>query len=155
MSFKLLFSFSLLSFTTHALEFEFKGFLKAEVVNTNNGVGSYSNTYSHVSPTRALRTDRFSTNGSDNIASTQQNRYLRSSSTSFQAAQSRLNLGIKKNQVHGLIELDFIDGEDGFSNQTALQSLGPRIRLATIDYNFTDHVKIFIGQIWEFFSTIQ
>ena len=58
-------------------------------------------------------------------------------------------------KVRTILEFDFIDGEDGFTNQTALQAQGARLRLATIYYDATDNVTVFAGQKWSTASGIK
>ena len=135
---------ALASTQASAFDFSFKGMIKTEVVASTEGVASYGSTYSHVAPTHALRTDIF--NGQP--ATDQETNYLESQSTSFQAAQSRFSLNMKHNKIRGVLELDFIDGEDGFTNQTALQAQEPRLRLATLYYAYSDNLTLFAGQKW-------
>ena len=120
----------------YAYDFSFKGMIKTEVVTSSQGVGSFGSTYSHVAPTHALRTDIFG--GAP--ATAQETNYLESQSTSFQASQSRFSLNMKHDKIRGVLELDFIDGEDGFTNQTALQAQEPRLRLATLYYDYAKFV---------------
>ncbi|WP_346993076.1 hypothetical protein [Alteromonas gracilis] len=127
-----------------AFEFSFKGMIKPEVVTSNEGVASYGSAYSQVAPTHALRTDIF--NGAP--ATDQETRFLESESTSFQAAQSRFSLNMKHEKIRGVLEFDFIDGEDGFTNQTAIQAQEPRLRLATLYYDYSDSLTFFGGQKW-------
>jgi hypothetical protein len=55
---------------------------------------------------------------------------------------------MKHENLRGVFELDFIDGEDGFTNQTAIQAQEPRLRLATIYYDYSDRLTFFGGQKW-------
>lgn len=127
-----------------AFEFSFKGMIKTEAVTSNQAVASYGSVYSQVAPTHALRTDIFG--GAP--ATEQQTNFLESESTSFQAAQSRFSLNMKHEKIRGVLELDFIDGEDGFTNQTAIQAQEPRLRLATLYYDYSKNLTIFGGQKW-------
>ncbi|WP_394224405.1 hypothetical protein [Alteromonas gracilis] len=127
-----------------AFEFSFKGMIKPEVITSNEAVASYGSAYSQVAPTHALRTDIF--NGAP--ATPQETNFLESESTSFQAAQSRFSLNMKHEKIRGILEFDFIDGEDGFTNQTAIQAQEPRLRLATLYYDYSDELTIFGGQKW-------
>lgn len=127
------------SINAFSMNIEFKGFVKAEVVNSSAAVGSYGTTYSHVATTKALRTDD---------SDPQKKKYLESSATSFQTAQSRFSFNVTHGKTKGVIEFDMIDGEDGFNNQTALQSQEPRTRLAYVQHQFTDELLVFIGQKW-------
>ncbi|GFD96493.1 hypothetical protein KUL156_20480 [Alteromonas sp. KUL156] len=127
-----------------AFEFSFKGMIKPEVVMSNGGVASYGSAYSHVAPTNALRTDVFG--GAPSTE--QETNYLESESTSFQAAQSRFSLNMKHDNIRAVLEFDFIDGEDGFTNQTAIQAQEPRLRLATLYYDYSDNLTLFGGQKW-------
>ncbi len=142
--FALLFAALLVSAPTFAYEFSFKGMIKAELVYSDSGVASFGSGYSQVAPTNALRTDIFG--GSP--ATPQQTRFLESDATSFQVAHSRFSLNMKHEKVRTILEFDFIDGEDGFSNQTAIQAQGARLRLATIYYDASDKLTIFAGQKW-------
>ena len=134
-----------------AYVFSFKGMIKTEAVSSNQGVASYGSTYSQVAPTHALRTDIFG--GAP--ATAQQTSFLESESTSFQAAQSRFSLNMKHDKIRGVLELDFIDGEDGFTNQTAIQAQEPRLRLATLYYDYSDNLTFFGGQKWSTASGIK
>ena len=127
-----------------AFEFSFKGMIKTEAVTSNQAVASYGSVYSQVAPTHALRTDIFG--GAP--ATEQQTNFLESESTSFQAAQTRFSLNMKHEKNRGVLELDFIDGEDGFTNQTAIQAQEPRLRLATLYYDYSKNLTIFGGQKW-------
>lgn len=127
-----------------AFEFSFKGMVKTEIVSSNQGVASYGSGYSHVAPTNALRTDIFG----GAAATDQQRTFLESESTSFQAAHSRFSLNMKHDKVRTVLEFDFIDGEDGFTNQTAIQAQGPRLRLATVYYDMNEKLTFFAGQKW-------
>lgn len=127
-----------------AFEFSFKGMIKTEAVTSNQAVASFGSVYSQVAPTHALRTDIFG--GAP--ATEQQTNFLESESTSFQAAQSRFSLNMKHEKIRGVLELDFIDGEDGFTNQTAIQAQEPRLRLATLYYDYSKNLTIFGGQKW-------
>jgi hypothetical protein len=127
-----------------AFEFSFKGMIKTEAVTSNQAVASYGSAYSQVAPTHALRTDIFG--GAP--ATEQQTNFLESESTSFQAAQSRFSLNMKHEKIRGVLEFDFIDGEDGFTNQTAIQAQEPRLRLATLYYDYSKNLTIFGGQKW-------
>ena len=127
-----------------AFEFSFKGMIKTEAVTSNQAVASYGSVYSQVAPTHALRTDIFG--GAP--ATEQQTNFLESESTSFQAAQTRFSLNMKHEKIRGVLELDFIDGEDGFTNQTAIQAQEPRLRLATLYYDYSKNLTIFGGQKW-------
>ncbi|GFD69895.1 hypothetical protein [Alteromonas sp. KUL106] len=127
-----------------AFEFSFKGMIKPEVIMSNGGVASYGSAYSHVAPTNALRTDVFG--GAPSTE--QETNYLESESTSFQAAQSRFSLNMKHDNIRAVLEFDFIDGEDGFTNQTAIQAQEPRLRLATLYYDYSDNLTLFGGQKW-------
>lgn len=127
-----------------AFEFSFKGMIKTEAVTSNQAVASFGSVYSQVAPTHALRTDIFG--GAP--ATEQQTNFLESESTSFQAAQTRFSLNMKHEKIRGVLELDFIDGEDGFTNQTAIQAQEPRLRLATLYYDYSKNLTIFGGQKW-------
>ena len=118
--------------------------INAEYVYSDAAVASFGGAYSQVAPTHALRTDIFG----GNPGKPQETQYLDSSAGSFQVAQSRFSLNMSHRKVRGILELDFIDGEDGFTNQTALQAQGPRLRLATIYYDATDEWTFFAGQKW-------
>ena len=134
----------LVSNTSYAYTFKFKGMIKPEVIVSNKGVASYGSAYSQVAPTNALRTDVFG--GGD--ATEQQTDFLESEATSFQAAQSRFSLHMSHEKVRTVLEFDFIDGEDGFTNQTAIQAQEPRLRLATIYYDYNENLTLFGGQKW-------
>lgn len=130
--------------TSHAFEFSYHGMIKPELVNTSSAVASYGTTYSQVAPSNALRTDIFG----GQTASEQEVVFLESEATSFQAAHSRFSLNLNHDKVRTILEFDFIDGEDGFSNQTAIQAQGARVRLATIYYDYSDNLTFFGGQKW-------
>ena len=132
------------SAAAHAYEFSFKGMIKTELVHTNSAVASFGGGYSQVAPTNALRTDVFG--GAP--ATPQQTQYLESAATSFQAAHSRFSLNMSHENIRTVLEFDFIDGEDGFSNQTAIQAQGARLRLATLYFDLTEDLTIFAGQKW-------
>ncbi|MEE4244626.1 MAG: hypothetical protein V2I33_04400 [Kangiellaceae bacterium] len=127
-----------------AYDFSFKGMIKPEFINTSAAVGSYGNTYSQVAPTHALRTDIFA----GGPATAQQTEYLDSPAGSFQIAHSRFSLNMKHEKVRTIFEFDFIDGDDGFTNQTAIQAQGARLRLATIYYDASENLTYFAGQKW-------
>lgn len=129
---------------SYAWDFSYKGMIKPELISSNAGIASYGNTYSHVAPTHALRTDFFGSAP----ATEQQTLFLESQATSFQAAHSRFSLNMNHGKVKTVIEFDFIDGETGFTNQTAIQAQEPRLRLATIYYDATDNLTLFGGQKW-------
>lgn len=135
---------ALLSSPSYGYEFSLKGMIKPEVVASDAAVASYGSTYSQVAPTNALRTDIFG----GGPATPQETQYLESEASSFQAAQSRFSLNMKHEKVRAVLEFDFIDGEDGFSNQTAIQSQEIRVRLATLYYDVSDELTIFAGQKW-------
>lgn len=134
----------LMSTPAFSYEFSYKGMIKPELVNANRGIASYGSTYSEVAPTHALRRDVFG----GAAATPQQSEFLNSAASSFQAAQSRFSLHMSHEKVRTVIEFDFIDGEDGFTNQTAIQAQEPRLRLATIYYDHNDKVTVFGGQKW-------
>ncbi|MEL7024204.1 MAG: hypothetical protein AAGL69_10690 [Pseudomonadota bacterium] len=134
----------IVSGTSYAYEFSFKGMIKTELLYTDSGVASFGGGYSQVAPTNALRTDVFG--GAP--ATDQQMRFLESDATSFQAAHSRFSLNMKHENVRTILEFDFIDGEDGFTNQTAIQAQGARLRLATLYYDVNESLTIFAGQKW-------
>lgn len=137
----------LMSSPVAAYEFTFKGLVKTEILHSDAGVASFvGGKYSHVSPTHALRTD-----DTDPQVAT----YLDSASTSFQAAQSRFSLNMKHDKARAVFEMDFVDDDDGFTNQTALQAQGTRLRLATIYYDASDNVTVFAGQKWSTASGIK
>ncbi|MEM6817676.1 MAG: hypothetical protein AAF578_02700 [Pseudomonadota bacterium] len=129
---------------SQAYEFSFKGMIKTELVYSDSGIASFGGGYSQVAPTNALRTDIFG--GAP--ATDQQMRFLESDATSFQAAHSRFSLNMKHENVRTILEFDFIDGEDGFSNQTAIQAQGARLRLATLYYDVNENLTVFAGQKW-------
>ncbi len=135
----------------NAFEFSFHGMIKTEAVMSTDGVASFGSAYSHVAPTHALRTDIYG----GNPATPQQSKYLGSQSTSLQASQTRFSLNMKHEKIRGVLELDFIDGEDGFTNQTALQAQEPRLRLATLYYDYSDKLTFFGGQKWSTASGIK
>lgn len=135
----------------HAFEFSYKGMIKAEYVHTDAATASFGGTYSQVAPTHALRTDTFG--GAP--ATVQQANFLDSAAGSFQVSQSRFSLNMSHEKVRGVLEMDFIDGADGFTNQTALQAQGPRLRLATIYYSANDNWTLFAGQKWSTASGIK
>lgn len=122
------------------MDVKVKGFIKAEVVQSQSGVGSLGNIYSHVATTRALNTDAGATE--------QEKAYLSSSATSIQTAQSRFSLTATEGDLKTVIEFDLLDGESGFTNQTAIQNQEPRVRLATIYYNLSEEFTVFAGQKW-------
>ena len=132
------------SIPAYAFEFSYKGMIKIEYLYSDSGVASFGGGYSQVAPTNALRTDIFG--GAP--ATPQQTQFLESSAASFQAAQTRFSLNMNHENVRTILEFDFIDDDDGFTNQTALQAQGARIRLATIYYDATDEWTIFAGQKW-------
>lgn len=132
------------SIPAHAFEFSFKGMIKPEYIHTDAGIASYGSGYSQVAPTNALRTDIFG--GAP--ATPQQTEFLESAAGSFQAAHSRFSLNMKHENVRTILEFDFIDGEDGFTNQTAIQAQGARLRLATLYYDANDQWTLFAGQKW-------
>lgn len=134
----------LLSSPAFAWDFSYKGMIKPELVSANRAIASYGTTYSEVAPTHALRRDNFG----GAAATPQQAEFLDSAASSFQAAQSRFSLHMNHEKVRTVIEFDFIDGEDGFTNQTAIQAQEPRLRLATIYYDYSDKVTFFGGQKW-------
>lgn len=138
------FAGALLSCASHAYEFSYHGMIKPEMIHTNAGVASYGSGYSQVAPTNALRTDIFG--GAP--ATPQQTEYLESGATSFQAAHSRFSLNMNHEKIRTVLEFDFIDGEDGFTNQTAIQAQGARLRLATLYYDASDSLTLFGGQKW-------
>ncbi len=129
----------LLSNATYALNLEVKGFLKTDIYHSDQGVGSYGDDYSHVAPTRALRTDQ---------GTTAKQRRDGSEATSFQIAQSRFSFHITHGKAKGVFEFDFIDSDTGFNKQTALQAAGIRTRMAYLDYAINDRFSIFMGQKW-------
>ncbi|NVK54930.1 MAG: hypothetical protein HWE26_04895 [Alteromonadaceae bacterium] len=135
----------------NAYEFSFHGMIKAEALASTQGVASFGGVYSQVAPTHALRTDVYG----GGPATEQQQNYLDSQSTSFQISQSRFSLNMSHQKIRGVLELDFIDGEDGFTNQTALQAQEPRLRLATLYYDYSDNLTIFGGQKWSTASGIK
>ncbi len=125
-------------------KFRYHGMIKPEYVYSDSGVASFGNSYSHVAPTHALRTDVFG--GAP--ATPQQSKSLEASAGSFQISQSRFSLNMDYKKVRSVLEFDFIDGDDGFSNQTALQAQGARLRLATLYYDFNENLTFFGGQKW-------
>ena len=134
----------LINSPVYAFDFSFKGMIKSEVVTSSQGVASFGGAYSQVAPTHALRTDIFG--GAP--ATEQQTNFLESESTSFQAAQSRFSLNMNHEKIRSVLEFDFIDGEDGFTNQTALQAQEPRLRRATLYYDMDENWTFFGGQKW-------
>ena len=134
----------LVSGSSYAFEFDFKGMLKAEAVGSNSGIASYGSAYSQVAPTNALRTDIYA--GAP--ATAQETEYLDSNASSLQIAQSRFSFNMKHKKVRTIFEFDFIDGEDGFTNQTAIQSQEVRVRLATVYYDWNEKLTLFGGQKW-------
>ncbi len=126
--------------TVSAVDFKFKGFIKAEVVHSNKSVGSYGDSYSHVAVTKANLKD---------TTTPQTKKYSDSASTSFQTAQSRFAFEVTEGKVYGILEFGLIDpASTGFTNQGPLQAAGPRTRLAFINYTISQNTKFFIGQKW-------
>ena len=141
----------LISSPALAFEFSFKGMIKPEMVTSDQAIASYGGAYSQVAPTHALRTDIFG--GAP--ATEQQTTFLSSDASSFQASQSRFSLNMSHEKVRTVLEFDFIDGEDGFTNQTAIQAQEPRLRLATLYYDLDENWTFFGGQKWSTASGIK
>jgi len=127
------------SLSAHAMEFKFKGFVKAEAISSDNSVGSFGTAYSQTAITRANRIDP---------STAQLTKYGESSATSIQTAQTRFGFEVTEGKAKGILEFDLIDPGLGFTNQTALQASGPRTRLAYVTYDFSDETKLFVGQKW-------
>ncbi len=117
------------------LDFDVYGILKTSIISASQQITSFgNNTFS--APTHAAAVD--TTN-----AATE--RYSKERRTSFQSQQTRFGAIIKSgNKVSGRFEFDLID----FSQSTHAAGLQTRLRLAYIDYKFSDKFSLTAGQKW-------
>ena len=124
---------------SHAVTVDMYGFLKASFLHSDNSVGSYA-TDSIQAPTEALN-QRTST-------TTQDDEYKKQAKDSFQVAQSRFGVVLKKNEkLSGKLEFDLMD----FTNHPIGKN-SARVRLAEITYDFNEKVSLRIGQGWSTFA---
>lgn len=124
---------------SHAVTIDMYGFLKASFLHSDNSVGSYA-ADSIQAPTEALN-QRTST-------STQDDEYKKQSKDSFQVAQSRFGVVLKKNEkLSGKLEFDLVD----FTNHPIGKN-SARVRLAEITYDFNEKISLRIGQGWSTFA---
>jgi len=136
---KILMGTSMLALTIAPTQAEFDinvyGILKTSVVSASQQVSSFSkNTHSAVTHASAVDTTN---------AATQ--RYSKERRTSFQTQQSRIGLFLKTGRkVSGRFEVDFID----FTQSTHASGNQTRIRIASIDYKFSDKLTLTTGQKW-------
>lgn len=129
----LLATLALVSLTTHAeVSFAPYGFIKASAIYADHGLGSFNN-INLSAPTFAVARTR----------SQDEN-----SRTSFQTAQSRLGVVVKKSDaLSGRFEFDFID----FSKSSPTTQMYPRVRRAVVTYK-KDAWTTEIGQDWDLFA---
>lgn len=124
------------------VEVDFYGFLKASYLHSNNSLSSFGNDSLHA-PTEAQNLHLDETTGSQQTAS-----YKQTSKGSFQVAQTRPGIIIKKSEnLSAKIEFDFTDFT---ANPTGKND--PRVRLAEIYYKFSNNFSARIGQGWTTFE---
>lgn len=72
--------------------------------------------------------------------------------TSFQVAQSRFGLKVGEGTgVVGTLEMDFID----FGQSSPTTSSKPRLRVASVDWSFSERSTLSVGQQWDLFAHVQ
>lgn len=131
---KILFTILILATSaTHAeVSFAPYGFIKASAIYADHALGSFNN-INLSAPTYAVARTRDQDENSR---------------TSFQTAQSRLGVVVKKSDaLSGRFEFDFID----FSKSSPTTQMVPRVRRAVVTYK-GDNWSADIGQDWDLFS---
>jgi len=110
------------------------GFIKASSMYADRALASYNN-INLSAPTHAVAETR----GIE-----------RTSRMSFQTAQSRLGMNLKKGDaLSSKIEFDFID----FNKSSPTTQMLPRVRIASVTYAW-DNKKVVVGQDWDLFSPV-
>ncbi|MBC7387086.1 MAG: hypothetical protein H7301_13115 [Cryobacterium sp.] len=117
-----------------AIELKAKGFIKVGAVGANRAVNSFGQE-NLAAPTAARPQGDFT--------------LLDKEVTSFQAAQTRLGMeAIVDPTTRGYVEFDFID----FTKASPTTQMVPRVRIAKIDYDFSETRRLTVGQDWDIFS---
>lgn len=119
--------------TALGLEMDFYGFLKTSANYSTSALASFNN-INHSAPTHAVAQTR---------PQDETSRF------NFQAQQTRFGSNLKKGNVSGKIEFDFVD----FSKASPSTQMVPRVRIASITYQMED-LKIILGQDWDLFSPV-
>lgn len=113
------------------------GFIKASSMYASEGLASYNNV-NLSAPTHAV--GQQSSRPQD-----------KTSRMSFQTQQSRFGVNMKKgDNLSAKLEFDFID----FNKSSPTTQMLPRVRIASVTYNFDAHNKIIVGQDWDLFSPV-
>lgn len=126
------------------VDLNFYGFVKVGYLQSNNSLSSFGND-SIQAPTEAqnANVDDPTAPGSGQTA-----HYKQQSKGSFQLAQTRFGMALKKSdKLSGKLEFDLAD----FTNNPTGKN-DARIRLAEIYYKFTNNLSARIGQGWTTFE---
>jgi hypothetical protein len=128
------FSGNSIAATAKGFEFEPYGFIKASSTYSDAALGTYQN-INLAAPTHASAQIRSKDH---------------SSRVSFQAQQSRFGTYIKKGEISGRFEFDFID----FNKSSPTTQMNPRVRIASVTYQLDNHSKFVFGQDWDLYSPV-
>ena len=120
--------------TKNGFDTEFYGFIKASSMYSSAALASYNN-INLSAPTHAVA---------------QQGATDKTGRMSFQSAQSRAGVNLKKgDNLSAKLEFDFID----FGKSSPTTQMNPRVRIASVTYAVDNH-KFIIGQDWDLFSPV-
>ncbi len=121
--------------TQAALDFNVYGIMKTSIVSASQQINSFGkSTFSAHTHAAAVDTTNSATE-----------KYSKERRTSFQTQQSRVGAIINSgNKISARIEFDFID----FNQSTHAAGLQTRLRLAYMDYKFSDKLSLSAGQKW-------
>lgn len=124
---------------SRAVTVDMYGFLKASFLHSDNSISSFGIDSVHA-PTEAAN--------QRTASATQDAEYKKQSKDSFQVAQSRFGVVLKKNEkLSGKIEFDMVD----FTNHPIGKN-SARVRLVEVLYDFNEKVSMRIGQGWSTFA---
>jgi hypothetical protein len=116
-------------------QLSFYGFIKSDYILASDAVTSYSRE-NLVAPNMAKRQVQFDDSQQRGNISVQETRI---------GFKSQLGESLR-----GFIEIDFID----FQKSNPNVNVNPRLRQATLSYDFTKNFGIFFGQRWDIFSPL-
>lgn len=126
--------FEALAATTRGFEIGTYGFIKASSIYADKAVASFNN-INLSAPTHAPALTRSQD---------------KTSRVSFQTQQSRICVALKKDQLTGKLEVDFID----FNKSSPTTQMGPRVRIASVTYQLHGQSKLIFGQDWDLYSPV-
>ncbi len=126
------------------VEYDFYGFIKASYLHSDNSVSSFGND-SIQAPTEAQNIHTDETTGSKQTAN-----YKNQSKDSFQVAQTRFGVTLKKSEkLSAKLEFDLTD----FTNNPIAKN-DARLRIGEIYYKFSENLSMRVGQGWTSFAGV-